>query len=360
MYNGIINRCFERDARIANPHERRGRWNAIKQLLLIIIILSLTSCATMISNKGYIMSISSDLPNSEVVINNSNRYKLPAKATVTRSKENLDVSILQNDSIINETVLKSKLNDTFWWGNAGGFLYLAPIAWLVDLHTKNRFTYGEYIFIDSLGNIKSYKICDKFFSGTYGDIYLKKHKRGNFNILLSIPEVNLFHLNPKNETQRNLVGFLGLGLGTEYFYKNNKSLQLRGDAIMDFIAPVPAPFDAYGPWESCYAFNINLTDNFHVKRFQLGYGLNFARNTWVYHGYYNDTFEELAEDEEPEWIDGKTKTNKMLGLSLNTHYRFANWFYFGVIYRPAFFEMSNSKLMYEHSISFEFMWKIHL
>ena len=363
MYNGIINRCFERGTRIVKSREQRGRWNAIKQLLLITIILSLTSCATIISKKNYRMSISSDLPNSEVIINNSKIYKLPAEATVTRSKENLDVRILQNDSIINNTILKPKLSDTFWWGNIGTFYYLAPIAWLVDLHTEKRFTYGKDIFIDSLGNIKSYKTSDKLFSGTYGDIYLKKHKKGDFNILLSIPYVNLFHLSPKNETLQNSAGFWGIGLGTEYFYKKNKSIQLRGDAITDFFLPVlggAVDFDEFSHRESGYAFNINLTNNFYIKRFQLGYGLNFAKNTWVYHGYYNKQFEELAENEEPEWIEGKSKTNKMLGLILNTYYRFTNRFYFGVIYRPAFFEMSSSKRMYEHAISFDFMWKIHL
>ena len=331
------------------------------RLLFITGIFTLTSCATIISTKDYVMSISSDLSNSEVVINNSNVYKLPSKAVVTRSKEDINFKILQNDSIINDTILKPKLSDTFWWGNTGQFFYLAPIAWLVDLNTDKRFTYGEYIFIDSLGNIKSYKTFNKLFSNEFANISFKKYKKGNFNLLLSIPHVNFFHLSPKNESSRNLAGFWGVGLGAEYFYKKNKSLQLYSDAITDIFIPVPAAvdFDEFSPRESSYAFNINLTDNFNIKRFQLGYGLNFAKNTWIYHGYYDKRYEELAENEEPEWINGRTKTNKMLGLVLNTYYRFTNHFYFGVIYRPAFFEMSNSKLMYEHSISFDFMWKIH-
>ena len=334
--------------------------NILQVLLVIMVVFILTSCATIISTKEYVMSISSDLPNLNVVINNSNTYNLPSKAVVTRSKENLDFKISQNDSIINDTILKSKLSNTFWWGNAGLFIYLTPIAWLVDLNTEKRFTYGKYIFIDSLGNIRSYQTTGKLFSNQFAEIYFKKQKRENFNILISIPEINLFHLSPKNETPRNFAGFIGLGLGAEYFYKNNKSLQLRGDAIMDFIAPVPAPFDwdESAPWESCYTFNINLTDNFYIKRFQLGYGINFAKNTWVYHGYYNKPFEKFTENEEFEWIDGKTKTNRMLGLNLNTYYRFTNHFYFGVIYRPSFLELSKPEWRYEHSISFDFLWKI--
>ncbi|GHT17040.1 hypothetical protein FACS189429_0310 [Bacteroidia bacterium] len=324
----------------------------------------LTSCATSFNKKDYTISILSDLPNSSVIINDANNCKLPTKAVVTRSKENLNFKILQNDSVINDTILKPKLSDMFWWGNTGLFLYLAPFAWAVDLTNNKRFTYGEYLYIDSLGNVESRKKLHKYFSDKYAEYYFHKYKKGNVNLLLSIPEVNLFHLNPKNETTRNSGGFIGLGIGAEYFYKNNKSLQLRGDAIMDFIAPVPAPFDweKSQPRENCYAFNVSLTDNFQYKRFQFGYGLNFAKNIWVSHAYYIKPSKDEIIDEnyEYEWIDGKAKANTMLGLAFNTYYRVTDHFYFGVIYRPSLWEVKINKIIYERTISFDFMWKINL
>jgi predicted small secreted protein len=199
---------------------------------------------------------------------------------------------------------------------------------------------------------------------TKGGSHIESHKTlykpetGNLNLLLAIPEVNFFHLKPENETTKNFEGFIGLGIGAEYFYKDNKSLQLRGDFITDFPVFVPAPYDwdESQPWENCHAFNISLTDNFRWKRFQTGYGLNLARNTWIQHAYYI----EPEADIQPERIDGKTKTNTMLGLSLNTYYRFTEHFYFGVIYRPSFRDLSNNQMKYEHSISLDFMWKIYL
>jgi hypothetical protein len=59
-------------------------------------------------------------------------------------------------------------------------------------------------------------------------------------------------------------------------------------------------------------------------------------------------------------IDGQTKNNTMLGLTLNTYYRFTEHFYLGLIYRPSFRDLSNNKMKYEHSISLDFMWKIYL
>jgi hypothetical protein len=316
---------------------KKQKLNLVQLLLFIILIFTLHSCATLFLGRKYTMSIQSDLPNSEVIINDTDRYELPSNAIVARSKKNLDFKVLQNDSIINDTILKPRLSDAFWFGNLYPWLYAAPIAWLVDLNTKKRFTYGKYIFIDSLGNIKSFQRSSRFFSNGYAEVYYRKNKKRNFNILLSIPYINIFHLHPANETPKNNSGFWGLGMSTEYFYKNNKSLQLRGDVITDIPIPVigAIDFDIYSPRESNTAFNINLTDNFYIKRFQFGYGLNFAKNTWMYHGYYNKPPSELEKNEEPVWIEGKTKTNIMLGLALNTYYRFSKHFYFGAIYRPS-------------------------
>ena len=199
------------------------------------------------------------------------------------------------------------------------------------------------------------------------NINLKQHEKGDLNILLSIPNMNLFQLEPKNEIPVKNTGFLGLGLGSEYFYKNKKSLQFRTDAIMDifFPAPVVIDYDYDNPKKSCYAFNVNFTDNFHIKRFKLGYGINYAKNTIVYEGCYRKVFNEFGENGEQEWIgsewiDRRIKSNYMFGLAFNTYFRFSNNFYFGLIYRPSFYEISRSKFMYEHSISLDFMWKIKI
>jgi hypothetical protein len=308
------------------------------------------------------MFISSDLQNSGVIIKDSNNYKLPAQVVVARSKNELPFTVLQNDTIVNDTILKPELSNAFWWGNAGLLLYFAPVGWLVDLTNSKRFTYGNYIYIDSLRNVHSFQYSDKLFSDGYSDIFFYKHKKRNINLLLSVPEANLFHLSPRNETPKNFAGFLGLGIGMEYFYKNNKSLQLRSDAIMNFIVPFPAPFDwdESQPWENCNAFNISLTDNFRWKRFQFGYGLNFANSTWVRHGYYIEPQEPADKNYRHEWIDGMSRTNTMLGLVSNTYYRLLKYFYLGIIYRPSFWNLSNHKPIYEHSISLDFMVKIHV
>ena len=302
------------------------------------------------------MSISSDLPNSEVVIN-ENRYELPARVDVTRSRESLCFKILQNDSIINDTMLNARRSNLFWWGNLGQFLYLAPIAWLIDSRNENRFTYGRFIHIDSLGNPRR---LNNAFSATFAEVYFRRHQQGNFKLQIALPYANFFHLKPQNETPRNLAGFHGIGIGVEYFYRNNRSLQLRSDGIMTFEIPIPVSFHPEGHREIASSLNINLTDNFHINRFRLGYGLNFARNNWNYQGYESPPYWQREPDDEYVWIPGRFKRNNMLGLALSTHFRFTNRFYFGVIYRPSFFELSLPRFLYEHTISIDFKWKIPL
>ena len=301
------------------------------------------------------MSIISDLPNSEVIINNENRYELPANIVVTRSRENLGFTVLQNDSIVNDTELQARLSNYFW-GNFA-YIYGAPIGMLVDLTNDKRFFYGNYVLVDSLGNVQSFRRTPSYRKP------IRQHEKGNFNLLIALPHVNFFHVNPIIEVPRNLAGFHGIGFGIEYFYQNNKSFQLRGDGIMTFPFPFPVSYHPeFDSWEVASALNVNLTDNFHIGRWQLGYGLNFARNRWVSHGYYDVPDGEIRweESENWEWIPGQFNANNMLGLALSGHYRLTNSFHLGLIYRPSFLELSNFRPMYEHTISIDLLWRIHL
>jgi hypothetical protein len=259
---------------------------------------------------------------------------------------------------VNDTILKPRLSEVYWLGNI-----LYPHGWLIDLTNNKRFTYSNRIHINSSGKVTFFNPPDKLFSNKYFDLYFHKHKERNINLLLSIYEANLFHLSPQNKTSRIFAGFLGTSIGVEYFYKNNKSVQLRGDATMSSTtAPVPAPYD----WdnsqatENCYALNLSLTDNYQWKRFQFGYGLNLAKNILLHHSYYIEPQKPAKANYEDEQIDGITKHNTMLGFVSNAYYRLSNYFYFGVIYRPSFWNLSSDKSIYEHSIDFDFMWKIHL
>ena len=169
-----------------------------------------------------------------------------------------------------------------------------------------------------------------------------EYQQSDFSILFAFPTINVNHLRPQNDTERNLAGFWGFGVDMKYFYRNNRSLQLRSDAMIHFLLPL-MPGPPPPGWSIPFALNVSLTDNFYINRFRLGYGLNFTRDRWNF------------QDEESVWT---SHINNSLGLALSTHYRFGNHFYFGVIYRPSFLELSRRGLMYEHIISLDFTTRI--
>ncbi|MDR1516761.1 MAG: hypothetical protein LBS52_01450 [Dysgonamonadaceae bacterium] len=331
---------------------------ALKILLFLAVGIVLTSCATLLSGQAYVMSIESDLPDASIRINDESTFKLPAKIAVTRSKKDLAVSVLQNESVINETILEPKIRHSF----IGQVFYGDPyfiFDLLIDSKYNKRYTYGDRLNVDSLGNIENFIGLEKLLSNRYADLFLNHNKKGNINLLVSNPAVDFYRLAPIGEPiQKRMSAVLGLGVGGEYFYKDNKSLQLKGDAFA--LVSFGENYPSYG----CSAQNVSLTDNLYRKRFSFGYGLNYAKNTFVSHAYsyYSKPLEELEEGEEPVLIDveGYSKTNNLLGLALNMYYRFTNNFYLGVVYRPSFLELSKLKMKNEHTVSIDLTWKINL
>ena len=307
---------------------------------LPIKIISVVLCLTLFScTPG--LHLFSNLPNTKIIINDSTytaySYKyckqrdVETEVEFPRTTAFLNIKILSNDSLINDTILKWKTG-------------------------SNQQFNPRNLFVDTFGNIKTYGRLSRLFSNKYAELNFHQYKKNSWNIILSIPEVNFYNFKPQNESRKFQGGFLGIGVGFEYFYKKQKSIQLRGDGIWSFIAPIPAPFDPdpYSPWETCGAWNINLTDNFSLKRFQIGYGLNFARNIWNISGYQ---IKKDEENEPKEYVEGRRKAHNTLGLAFYANYRLNKFFYLGFIYRPSILELSKPKFLYEHSMSIDILFK---
>jgi hypothetical protein len=307
-----------------------------KYFFAIIFILSF--CATVKSQTLYIYS---DIPDAQIIINDtvctSHSYQYyekedidPTEIEIPHKTKLLNIQIAQNDSIIKDSTLNWK-------------------------HGMRN------LFIDTLGNVKFYRNLSKIFSKKYAELNFRQYKKGSFNALFAIPEVNFYDLKPEGETRKFNGGFLGAGLGLEGFYKKNKSLQLRGEYILSFIIPVPAAFDPdrYSSWETTGAWNVSFTDNFIFQRFQLGYGLNFALNNWNLSGYHiKRTEDEITAGKQEEWVEGRGSKSYMLGFAFNAYYRITNHFYIGIIYRPSFLELTTPKFIYEHTLSVDFMFNV--
>lgn len=182
---------------------------------------------------------------------------------------------------------------------------------------------------------------------------IKSFQKNDFRIDLKLPWVNHLALNPDNKFKENRLGFVGVGMGIEYNYAENKYLETSFSAAATSNIPFPAPvLKSYN--KSFTTFYGGLTKNIIKNRFTIGYGINYADNQWaeVIRGSSNNP---LATDSLTEY------SNKSLGVTLNTYYRLGKTANVGITYRPSLFNIEdNFSFLYEHLITIEFMWRVHL
>lgn len=322
----------------------------MKKILLIIITVSLGSCATIFNKKTQNISISTNSPRGAVKINDS-IYPLPAKITVKRSKENQPIEFIA-DSISKKYNLKPAINAKFLYGNLL-FLDFFPIGYITDFTNQKRFSYQDKIVLNLSDTIVTIKTDRNKRFDNFKHHFTKKYptEKGQINFVVAIPWINNFHLEPKGEGSVNETGFGGISTGVEYFYSNKNYLATRFRATTPFITPVPLPVESFGEYERMYSLSFDLTNNHKLNRFSLGYGLNYEQNTWI----------KDYEDEENESIPEPIirKTNKSLGLTLNGYYQISAFLFMGLNYNQSLLSVSSSaKNLNEHIISLDFVFKI--
>lgn len=310
----------------------------------------MTSCATVITKKHYIMKINTNAPNAQAFVYDS-IYNLPLTLKVKRSKNDLKIKLI-SDSLTRDFIVKSSPNPAFIYGNLL-WLEVSPAAYLIDFTNQKRFYYGKSVYLnihDSVNVIRP--PVSKFYYNYFSKSYTTNKRQ--INLIFSIPYVNSFYLQPINEKSKSNTGFWGISGGIEYYYENMKYISLTGNFVTDFFVPVPAAVDISGGYETMHSVYLSLTDNYKIKRFTFGYGLNYSINSWAYS--YSDRFNPPPPTREPV-----RKSSQSFGFIINGYHQFGKHFFVGLIYRPSLVETyPTTELKYEHLISLDFAWKIRL
>lgn len=322
----------------------------MRNLIFLIPIILLSSCATLMLRKDYDIRVSSNVPNAKAEIRDS-VYSLPAEFRIKRSKEDLNIKLL-SDSLKRNYIVKASPNATFLYANLICYPIL-PIMYGIDFTNQKRFYYGKTI---TLNTYDTTSIIRPKISKKYNDYWTKSFptNKGQINLIYSLPWVNSFYLQPNQETSKANTGFWGISAGLEYYYKEKKYLSLTGSAVMDFFIPFPAAVDFSGEVENMYSVYASLTDNYKFRRFTVGYGLNYSRNTWQL--VYHDRFDPPPPTREPA-----TKSSNTIGFTFDGYHQIGKRFYIGLIYRPTLLNIyPEVDFKYEHLISLDFKWKIRL
>lgn len=322
----------------------------MKKIIALFIAFCCTSCTSLLLKNKYDMNIDADFE-CQVKVHDS-VYNLPAKVSVTRSKQNLELEVISDSLQRNYTV--KPITNRYFILNSYNLL-----GYFIDLTNPRRFYYGNSVFLQksdttTLLKAKSFKNITQS-SNTSKSFQPDKHP-GELLLNVSLPMVNTFQIESYGLGTHKNSGFLGIGLGLDYFYKTNRYIGVHASVAIDYMVPFPAPITYDSEHEHFSASTISVTDNFNFNRFTFGYGIHYSIFNWNYHTEEydtNDGFYLYTED-----ISFK---NKAFGLQALVGYRLTNSLQIGLNYKPTFFTIEpKSSLDYQHVLTFDLSWKIKL
>ncbi|MEM1319067.1 MAG: hypothetical protein AAGG75_02360 [Bacteroidota bacterium] len=307
---------------------------------LVALLLCCTSCASIINGSYTQFEVITNTP-AQVIVEEDTLMTLTnnkVRVSTKRSPNSLSIQV-RNDSISKVIDIPARRSWAYW-GNA------YPLLWpgfFVDGNKALSYTYRGPIYINMQDTVAEY----------YPWPILTNDKK--WMLHLSIPYFNSFYLQPDGEDPQYEAGFWGISLGADYHYKRNRSVHLSVSGASSFFLPIPAAVDISGEWQIAGSWFVTAAHQHHWNRFQLGYGLSFARNVWEWK--YSEIFDPL-----PPTRPEAYRQNNSLGAQLSGYARTGKRFYLGFLYRPTFlrFNSSEQALAYEHLISLDLAWKFRL
>lgn len=239
------------------------------------------------------------------------------------------------DSVVKDYILKPKSSFLYYFN-----VFNYGIGFLLELKSEKRFTYQKYVYLDPFSRQSKPKS-------------FKPSQKGQLNLNFSIPYVNKFHLKPIGENLKDNIGFWGFSAGVDYFYRYSKFINVTGSTVIDYLSPIIVPIDFSGEYEFMTSHNLTVSDNYKLRKWTFGYGINYVNNIWELRYYFGSTIP-------PSRIPTK-KSSQSFGLTFNSYYQLSPNFNVGVIYRPTFFQVKPVyDFNYEFLISLDLLWRFRI
>lgn len=305
----------------------------MKNTVIILLAIFLTSCASFLNNKGQKIKVITSLPATVVVKNDSVLTKSnKIGLSVLRSRDSLMISVIR-DSLVKRIQIPSSNSFAYWLN----FYPSMGLGFLVDKDNPKRYAYPSLIYVNLSDSTNSYSTIDE-----------KQIQKGSIDMRMSFPWINSFLLQPEGYGFKYSNGFVGLSLGADYYYNKQKYVSLTLSGVMNNMVPAPVGVDQWGGyWENFLAAYIGLSNNFRINHFRLGYGLSYSKVMWNSKDYDLNIFNARKSD--------------AIGMIFPMYYQFNNKFFAGIVYRPTFIQLRQpNPIRYEHIISVDFGWRYSL
>lgn len=264
---------------------------------------------------------------------------------------------------------------------------IVPPMWpglAIDLSSPKRYTYKNILLFDDSLNLHSATNSSTIVMQRERENLLRKNDRsgisknerkyspqkGDLYLNLSSPILYPGYtiLKPAPGLSPDRVSALGFAGGLDYYYKNNRFINLTASATFGGDITIGCGDFGYDDEERFDLYHITASHNHRYKIFSFGYGISHAYTDWWTNKYYfTDSPLKINN------INNKPETSIMryneerkyatLGLVFNGYIYFFNSFTIGVIYKPTFVRLNSimeKRFCYEHQISFDMAFKIRL
>lgn len=322
-------------------------------IFLFTLLLLFNSCATL--KNDYYQNFylhTKDYDKVQVV---DTTYTLPAMIPLKRSPKDIVATFSSERDTLKpdlRVLFKGRLGPEFWIGN----IYLsAPLSYLIDLTNPKRFQYNRGMVLDVSNNAveKFYNepIDEDILENWAQTIHLKDKgetrrefflldRSNKLYIMWEFPLLNAFSFKPNGYEDKVSQGFLGFGLGVEYYYKSNAYWSAGATIATDFPVPFPVPISSEGDHNVLTTSFISVLHGHRLSRLHLAYGLQFSHNSWSYHddGYIGDDGK-YERELKPEV---HTKNNK-LGLALVSKLALSRKVDLKLQYNPSLYSLNRGK-----------------
>jgi len=293
---------------------------------------------------------------------------------VLRSKKPLEFTII-SDTLRKDYSITSKVSSAYFYN------ILTPyfLGFIWDHSNPKKYTYQNLLIFDDSLNLEnelvtnSEKKIQKEHLQAYNKLKrMNNHKKEDIYLNFSFPYIYPSHYTISTFSGRRKSGnsILGLALGLDYYYKDNRFFNLSGNLSLGGDIVLGCGGTDFEDEEIFDVSSLAFTHNHRYNKLSFGYGLSYN-----YIGYRDTkyTFPQSDQIEENRYYsvynncfyEENTRKNRYstLGLAFNGLFYLSNWFSAGIIYKPAFINLNpsaNNRWIYEHQITIDFSFKIRL
>ena len=305
---------------------------------IFILCLFLCSCATILNSKTTRIDVITNQPTTLVFNYDTIIESVNSRLRVIRSDRPVTFELIPDSSFRLITLLPR--NSFAYWFNIYCNL---GVGMIVDKNYNKHYSYYRRIYIDLIEDSNDFYRYNPFCNDK--EIYLH----------FSLPWINNFYLKPDGEINGHFnTGFWGFSLGLDYYYQPYRFFSAKINAVESFFLPFPAAVDISGEFEISSSIYLDISHNYKINRFLLGYGINYSWNRWMF-GYSD------FGNPPPPTRDPVIKSHNTIGINFSSYSQIGELYYLGIIYRPTFFALTSPHpIQYEHLISIDFGWKFRL